>query len=442
MAIRATTVWECQTSGYSTNGGGFAASNSGSTGIDYSQRNEPYKTFGRLSGVGTTNLMCSAPDAFDATMRANIINISGQGRYEITTYNNSTSVTVDRSLGTFSFVSGAIGGAVKSPGDITGSLVFQNTVWCKSGVYALTGNVISMLSYTIIAGYGVQRGDEGLAYFECSGMAASQACFSITDHGGIKNVVVANSKSYGINGNNQQSSAINCYVINAADNGFNNVQGMVNCFASGCWNGMVGSYAIGCVSMANQQHGISVRYAIYCYAYNNSRQTNNTYNGININGEGGLAVSCVSHGNSRQKDGIIVQSKCAIVNCICTNNVNYGINYNWSLTNPQEFAGSYNNACYSNTAGNFNNLPVFATGNFNLTADPFTNVLGMDFSLNDANGGGSFIKESGFPSRPPGLNTLSYLDIGPTQTRASGGGGLVSTTSFFTMIPNMNGGFF
>lgn len=440
MAIPTDAQWEARASGYHVNGGGFSPSNSGSTGIDYSQRHEPYKTFGTLAGVGTTTLTCSAPDAFDATIRGNAINISGQGRYIITAYNSSTSLTLDRAVGTFTGISGAVGGAVKSPGDLTSTITFQNIIWCQSGYYALTGNVISMGSYTIVCGYGVQRGDGGLAYFECSGMNAGQAAFSITDHGLIKNIVVANAKSYGVNGNNQQSSAVNCMALNCADNGFNNVQGAVNCYASGCWVGIQAGYAIGSVAVANLTHGISTRYAISCYAYNNSRQTNNSYNGININGEGGFAVSCVSHGNGRQQHGIIIQNKTAVVNCISTNNNSYGIYYNFNTANPQEFAGAYSNACYSNTAGNFGNSPIFSTGNFNLTADPFTSVAGLDFSLNSVNGGGSFIKESGFPARPLGLNTLSYLDIGPTQARASGVGGLISTTSFFTMIPNFNGG--
>ena len=61
-----------------------------------------------------------------------------------------------------------------------------------------------------------------------------------------------------------------------------------------------------------------------------------------------------------------------------------------------------------------------------LTADPFTNAAGGDFSLNNVAGGGAAIREVGWPTTwPASLPTTSYPDIGPVVRQATGGSSTV-----------------
>jgi len=60
-----------------------------------------------------------------------------------------------------------------------------------------------------------------------------------------------------------------------------------------------------------------------------------------------------------------------------------------------------------------------------LTADPFTNAAGGDFTLNNTSGGGALCRAAG----------AGGLDLGASQTAAAGGGGGGLLTH-----PGMSGG--
>lgn len=440
MAIASDTIWEVQTSGLNTNGGGFAASYQGVSGVDYSQWHRPYKAPTTLAGFGTTTLVCGSPDTFDPTVLGNIIFINGQGRYVIQAYINSTGLTLDRILGTFSSTSGSIGGAVALPSDISAVTVVNNFVWIKSGVYQLTGVAINVGHNRGFSGYGVQRNDEGMAWLEASGMNAGVQTLNMSDHSTCRNLIISNSKAYSFHGGSLQSTTINCIAISGANGGFSFLQNAFNCFSSGNLFGFSCTAAVCCAAVFNQQYGFNAKYCISCLAYHNSVVTSNTYDGFQAPNEGCVFAFCTSHGNGRQRYGFNVANKTTVYNCIATNHTSRGFSFGFGTSAMYEFGGAANNAAYSNTSANFFQLPPMATGNYNLTADPFENAAALNFVLNNTAGGGAAIKQSGFPGRIIGTNSIGYHDIGAIQsqppTSSPGGGG-----NSLTFITDFNGGF-
>jgi hypothetical protein len=84
-----------------------------------------------------------------------------------------------------------------------------------------------------------------------------------------------------------------------------------------------------------------------------------------------------------------------------------------------------NNAFKSNSSGPRLNLGA-QTGDVDLTADPFTNAAGGDFSLNNTAGGGALLRATGYPGVFPGGTTTGYLDIGAAQHQLGSGSGAAS----------------
>ena len=132
MAIPADTLWEVQSTGSDNNGGGWSNAQKGATGVDMTQ-SAPVAFTATLSATATTTLTDSAA-GFLNTMLGNVINISGQGSYCIQGFTNSSTVTVDRALGTFSTTSGVVGGPRASVGSVGGSMSGGNIIWCKTKI--------------------------------------------------------------------------------------------------------------------------------------------------------------------------------------------------------------------------------------------------------------------------------------------------------------------
>jgi hypothetical protein len=117
-------------------------------------------------------------------------------------------------------------------------------------------------------------------------------------------------------------------------------------------------------------------------------------NGIRLAADGVLAINCVCYDNS-QTDyaGVASNRSTRLINCT-------GEDYDTTNLTAAQVEG-------------------FIT----LTADPFTNAAGLDFSLNDAAGGGALLKGVGFPESFPGLAGVSYPDVGAYQSISGGGSG-------------------
>jgi len=134
-------------------------------------------------------------------------------------------------------------------------------------------------------------------------------------------------------------------------------------------------------------------------------------------------------------DGIILNGAAvygaSIMGNIIHGNGGYGVNVD-TLPNNMNFCDF--NAFRSNTSGEVTGVDSGA-GNVTLTADPFTNAAGGDYTLNSTAGGGAACKAVGGPVGV-GLVTATRtnnVDIGAHQSAAGGGaaqlingGGLIS----------------
>lgn len=182
---------------------------------------------------------------------------------------------------------------------------------------------------------------------------------------------------------------------------------MHGCRITNCVSGIILSYGYGDLVMRS------------CLIDNNSTD------GVNFKDTGYLLdlSGCVFYANG---DGLDVSGATAspqrwvVVDCIFAENTAYGIR--GPANGDLLFALCNYNAYY--TTGTAATLNITAgSADVTLTADPFTNKAGGDFSLNATAGGGAACKDVGFPQTIKGSSTDANLDIGAAQGTESGGGG-------------------
>ena len=154
-----------------------------------------------------------------------------------------------------------------------------------------------------------------------------------------------------------------------SDNGFAGVNG-----ASGAQGGPI---FIECIFSGCDTYGAEVTATnATVQQFYNCTFYNNTLDGLRILGHSG---------SQPEKASVTVE------NCIFVSNGGYGINYTYS-DNASLFIGP--NAYYNNTSGQRNNIPAHSD-DVTMTADPFSDAAGDDFSLNTAAGGGALIDTEG-----------------------------------------------
>ncbi len=119
-----------------------------------------------------------------------------------------------------------------------------------------------------------------------------------------------------------------------------------------------------------------------------------------------------------------------LVNNIFVSAGGYALNYSSGANTRLQ--SIQNNAFYLSTTGNYStgaNAVLTHFGDILLTANPFTNSAGGDYSLNNTAGGGALCRAAGIPSSWPVLSTTSYHDVGAAQTQS------LNTTSYFPIAP-------
>ena len=199
MAIDAATIWELTDSGNAINGGGFADLNPG-TSVDYSQQDDPEESWSDLAMTTGGTTLTSATGGFTAAMEGNVIRIEAgthfvQGYYQVTGFNSSNSIEIDRDATDGSSASageGRLGGAISDiTDDFMEAVVAGNRIWQKSGTYTLAENIeISSAGTNTLPirwdGYGVERDDwpynSRRPLIECGGYSFSLPAYWVLSH--------------------------------------------------------------------------------------------------------------------------------------------------------------------------------------------------------------------------------------------------------------------
>ena len=441
MALSQETVWNVQSDGSDSNGGGFKF---GATGTDRTGQAAAWATLTASSVLNaTTSIVNVAVGDYTVTAAdvGNHLQITGgtatAGFYEITAVDTGNNRwTLDRSAGTAGqTVVGAMGGALASIHKVSnGVALAKNKIWVKAGTYTRTATTtVSNGSFwgntypVFVIGYNTTRGDTPTGANRpviSLSTNSSLAGIDITGTAYIANLIIdcnGLTSSIGIDVNNY------CFVYNVTVREFTlagfynastNGSAFVECEALGGTSAATCGFGpgtscggateyINCWAHDNACPGFLI--GIYGATLNNCLSTNNTgasSDGFRTDANCFPFVmrNCIAHGNGR--DGLNKTTYVIgdiVQNNIFTNNGRYGLNY--AVVTPTIPHIDYN-AFRNNTTGAKNNLDS-TSGNYNsgpftshdvtLSADPYTNAATNDYTLNNNAGGGAACREAGTP---------------------------------------------
>lgn len=456
-------MYEVRPAGSANNGAGFNASRV-NAGADYSQQVAAQLTATDLACANSTTLT-SATGGFTALMVGNLIHITAgtnftAGFYEITAFTSATTVTLDRNPTTGSSASsgtGRLGGAVASTATIATVLVPGNvvhlvgTTFTTAAALAFSVDATDGLPITYI-GHVAARTDTGQALITSTNAAAAQV-IEVTGAGSIlKGITVdgASLSARGIRVNDYGVVLDGCEGKNCTQHGVYVVSTGIQATVKRCRataNGASGTHSgfasetdtavfDRCESYLNLGYGF---YGILCSPlWLNCIADGNALSGFYVGGNNDAVrmVACSSVGNTQ--DGLRVDSASLIGGLVRNNifatNTGYGIkssSIDYSA-NAQLAVIFETNAFYANTAGARLLMPT-GTDDITLTADPFTDATGRDFSLNLIEGGGLELRATGVPGeiglRSDPSPSIGYSDVGAVPS----GGSTSSTTSLGTM---------
>jgi hypothetical protein len=191
---------------------------------------------------------------------------------------------------------------------------------------------------------------------------------------------------------------INCFFGNGSDSGYlyrssqNTRSVFVNCLFDAS---QATSYAL---QFTDSSFGTLIGCAILDGAGDGIRQ-------IGTDSQNGLAIiGCTIAGCAG--DGVVLSSNGGetwigmIANCVIAYNGGYGITAPPSGVDVTHW-GVKGNAIYGNTSGNYNGDFVADASAITLSADPFTNRAGGDYSLNNTAGGGALLRGAAYPASMP-----------------------------------------
>lgn len=428
MAFTAAVEWDVRTTGSDLSGGGFAV---GSGGTDYSQQDSPQVTFTDLVIDGAVNTNCtSAGNPFTSVHVGNIINItSGTGftvqRVQIISVATGVA-TCDKSLGTLGSTggNGRLGGALATPGQAGALHVAGNDIHVRTGTYTITsatvnvaGGCVSLTAGTnadptTIIGYQATHRDGGTrpllqasgisAFSVLTGTSATMASYISIDCAARPTSIAFNAVSM----------TYRCKAANATTTGFNGATA-VYCEATGCSGTPFSAlFCVGCVSYGNTTNGFNgtTMRAVFCLSINNTGGSSHGFNGS------AALSNCVAYGNGGNGfHRTATFGAASWANCLSVGNAGY------QFSASAADANIYLLACAAKADGSGTigpNLTAPTVGFVTLTADPFVNAAGGDFSLNAVSGGGLACRAAGLLGAFPGsttINTTGYQDIGAAQ---------------------------
>lgn len=460
--------WEVRATGASTNGGAFKA---GATGTDYSQQDAAQITYTDLAIDAVTNTkLTSAANPFTAAHVGNIINVTGgtgftTGRYVVVSVTGATA-TMDRAVGTVGSTGGAgkLGGALDGLVTLASCYVISNKAFVRgasgtiqqsaTATFALDGGPGATAPYTHIIGYNTTRGDGGFATIQLITNSSLTAinmsfgghlfenlivdCNSLTGSTGIgmnglynvvRNCVVKNFKTMGINANNSQGYGLisDCEITGGLSGASSAVTlSGAQVLASNTIHGNACTGVSGGNLCSIEDNLIYNNTGAVSHGVTFSIQARIQHNIIDGNGADGL--------HNTSSNLIAMSAK----NNLITNNGGWGFNGSATAGNPADRMWD-GNAFLSNASGNRRNMddagtvnaingvvPYTNTRDVILTADPYNNRAGGDFGLNTAAGGGAAVRAAGYPRAWLNNSTVSARDMGAAQhadPASSGGGG-------------------
>ncbi len=461
MALSATTEWDVRTTGNDANGGGF---DTASAGVDGSQGAVVF-AYSDLVISGATNHLSSVARAFVANDIGNIINITAgtnftTGRYQVLSVLAGVA-TMDRVVGTLaaSGGSGNLGGSLLNVDlvtKVTPIFVGGNVLHIQTGTYTRTTSWVidtgAASGNLSIIGYAVTHNDGGAKPLITTATNSIKLVAAGSGLYTFNNLSFSNTASVRADGIwfAGTTSTPGIAVFNCTFDGFVVALNGDNGAGSAAGFNIFNTEIKNCTSDA-------IRYFFQirmegCYVHNNtgdglhaSGSTNSlcyvSDSIITANGGVGIGfttVACALYGNTianNTSDGIGNGNSSAHLTAY--NNIIYG-NGGWGINaaagataSTVFFLNTYNAFGGPNVSGDVRNT----YNQFNkkiLTASPFTNSAGGDYSLNATAGGGVICKGAAFPGIFPGATSTGIMDIGAVQ---SGSGGS-TTTPITVAVPD------
>ena len=289
-------------------------------------------------------------------------------------------------------------------------------IYVKEGTYTIStstsnvsNGVLSVASGVSIQGYKTTIGDKAAKPLFTSTVTGTLANNSMVlmnnlDRGSSYNATIdsielnggSSGFTYGIQVGYHQVAAFNCKVSNfyyGIDRkayfceGYDCTTAFYSCECLGC-------YAQDCTSTAYNSCSV-----FNCISYNNYRGLTS----INTRIDGFVAYGSTQYGvyfpSNRDYAGPPYR------NLVVVNSGGYGVT---GIVNGQPI---FNFAGYNNTNGNLESSSNWLINEITLTADPFTNPAGGDWSLNSDAGGGELLKSVAMVM-PFGTN---YTDVNALQ---------------------------
>lgn len=435
-----------------------ASPSSGTWGIDYSQKTTAGISFTDLVIDAATNTdFTSAANPIDVNMIGNIINVtSGTGftvqRVEVVSIPSGVIGRADKSMGTLASTGGvgALGGALATPGGaavaagtINAALAikYHATDYDCSSSTNVAGGRISGQHFKNIFGWDTNRWQYNTDANRPTLQATGGSYSILTVSGGnaqkISNLIFDGNSQASITGLTSApglgSAAITRCAATGLATGFNVTDATVtNCTTNAATTGFTGTLCtfVKCVS-----YGVAATVG-FTITNRGSCVQCVCSGGGNFNSGGATVafVNCVAY-NTTSKSAFRCPASGPVV--VCVNCIAYGVtgasNYGYSAGTTSINGKSLINCAGGNNSGgggggNIDTSTFYGDEIYNfitLTADPFTNAAGGDFSLNNTAGGGALLRALSYPTSFPGISTTDYTSVGAAQLTGAAAGAVM-----------------
>lgn len=400
--------------------------------IDYSQGTTPVALTGlTTSGANAIILTASATKA----MVGNGIFVTGgtnftTGVYNILSVSAGVSATVDRTVasGVGAAGTGNVGGPFATPGFASGTAIASNAVFIKSGTYncsstadVASGRVLTKASQ-LWQGYGTLRPDRAAKPILQS--TSNSMTLITTDSGqGVKSLINIEVKLGGVTTG-----------IKGVD-----IQG---------WAFLEDMKATGCTNEGYSGSNLAAHHSIRCEAnacnvgFHNGSNTQNVW-------EWCVAKDCTTTGFDMDT-GSGIMNYCIAMDCVTGFKMNQFSQASYCIAYSGTTGFSIGTSSWLNSCVSYGNTTDYSVGSafsmnvpsrlqssagvtiagagavgvkrsfITLSADPFTDAAGGDFTLNSTAGGGALLRNTGYPTAFPGLSTATAPSVGPWIPTAGG----------------------